>query len=387
MAAERPAASRALALATLAFALCFAVWGLMAPLAPGFATALSLSATETGLLIAVPVLLGSLARIPAGLLADRYGGRRVFTGLLAFLLLPVALIGTATSYTMLLLWGFWLGLAGASFAIGIPFVARWFPPASQGLALGIYGMGNIGTAVAVFVAPRLAGSYGWPAAFWAFLPALALMAALFWTLGRDAPAPAAPPTSLASRVALFRTEPLTWMLSLFYFLTFGGFVALSIYLPTFLVQAYGLDLPDAAARAAGFVVIATLARPVGGFLADRIGGAGTLNGVFPVVALLAAVLAFLPGMVLLTVAFLGIAAALGVGNGAVFKLVAERFPQTAGAVSGLVGAAGGLGGFFPPIVMGLVRDLTGGYGLGFALLSAFALVNAAANLKVVQRGR
>lgn len=381
-----PYSRRALALATLAFALCFAVWGLIAPLAPQFALALSLSATETGLLIAVPVLLGSLARIPAGLLADRYGGSRVFTGLLLFLILPVALIGTATSYGQLLFWGFWLGMAGASFAVGIPYVARWFPPERQGLALGIYGMGNIGTAVAAFTAPWIATRFGWPAAFQAFLPLLALMAALFWVLGREAPRPAGPPASLSSQLGLLRTQPLTWALSLFYFGTFGGFVALSIYLPTFLVQAYGLALPDAAARAAGFVVLATLARPVGGLLSDRVGGARVLDAVFPTVALLGVLLATQPGMLPLTVAFLGIAAALGLGNGAVFKLVAERFPQNTGAVSGLVGAAGGLGGFFPPILMGLIRDLTGGYALGFLLLAAFALVNLAVNLLVLQRG-
>lgn len=381
-----PGGVRALALAFLAFAFCFAVWGSIAPLAPLFARTFSLSATETGLLIAVPVLLGAVARIPAGLLADRYGGRRVFTGLLLFLLLPVALIGTAGSYLELLFWGFWLGLAGSSFAIGFPFVARWFPPASQGLALGLYGMGNIGSALSAFVAPRIAASYGWPVAFWVFLPLLVLMAALFWTLSREAPGPPGPPASLAERLTLFRTEPRVWWLGLFYFITFGGFVALSIYLPTFLVQAYGLDPADAATRAGGFVVLAILARPVGGLLSDRIGGAHVLDVVFPTVALLAIVLAFLPGMILLTIAFLGIAAALGLGNGAVLKLIAERFPETAGAVSGLVGAAGGIGGFFPPIVMGLVLDLTGGYALGFLLLSAVALLCLIVNVRVFQRG-
>lgn len=376
----------ALALATAAFALCFAVWGSIAPLAPKFAHALSLSATETGVLIAVPVLLGSVARIPTGLLADRYGGRRVFTGLLLFLLLPVALIGTATSYVALLFWGFWLGVAGASFSVGIPYVARWFPPERQGTALGIYGMGNIGTALAAFLFPWIAARFGWPAAFWVFLPPLALMAALFWFLGREAPWPAGPPASFSAQFDLMRTQPLTWALSLFYFGTFGGFVALSIYLPTFLVQAYGLDLPDAAARAAGFVVLATLARPLGGLLSDRIGGARVLDVVFPVVALLGALLATLPDMPLLTVAFLGIAMALGVGNGAVFKVVAERFPRNAGVVSGLVGAAGGLGGFFPPIMMGLFRDLTGSYALGFLLLAAFALLNLTINLLALQPG-
>lgn len=383
--ADKPGAAKALVLATVAFTLCFSVWGSISPLAPLFAQMLSLSATETGLLVAVPVLLGSLARIPVGLLTDRYGGRRVFTGLLALLLLPAALIGTASSYPLLLFWGLWLGLAGASFAVGIPFVVRWFPPDNQGLALGIYGVGNIGTALTGFVVPWTAARYGWESAFWLFLPLLALMAALFWTIGRDAPGPAAFPLSIASRLALFRTEPLTWILSIFYFVTAGGFVAFSIYIPTFLVEAYGLELADAAARSAGFVVLATLARPVGGFIADRIGGERTLSGIFFSVALLAIVLAFLPGMVLLTASFLALAAALGIGNGAVFKLVADRFPEAAGTVGGLVGAVGTLGAFFPPILMGVVRDLAGGYALGFLLLSAFALFNLALDLLLLRR--
>jgi NNP family nitrate/nitrite transporter-like MFS transporter len=178
---------------------------------------------------------------------------------------------------------------------------------------------------------------------------------------------------------------MAWVLSLFYFLTFGGFVAISVYLPTFLVDAYGLPRADAAARAAGFTVVATLARPIGGLLSDRWGGAPVLNGGFLAVALLPILLAFQPSMLLITVAFLAIAAAFGLGNGAVFKLVAQTFPKETGAVTGLVGAAGGLGGFFPPILMGLVRDLTGGYAIGFMLLSEIALGCLIVNLLVLQR--
>lgn len=373
----------ALILATAAFALCFALWGLIAPLAPLFRGIHSLSATETGILIAVPVILGSLARIPVGLLTDRYGGRVVFTTLCLFLLIPAVALGFANSYAMLLFLGFWLGMAGSSFAIGIPYVARWFPSAGQGLALGIYGMGNIGTALSNFLAPLVAAAYGWPLAFWLFLPALLLMAALFWLFGREAGV-LGQTRPLGERLRILG-HPLVWILTLFYFITFGGFVALSIYLPTFLVDVYGLINTDAGARAAGFVVVATLARPLGGLLADRWGGTGVLTWVFVAIAILAIVLAFGPGLWLTSVAFLGIAAALGIGNGAVFKLVAQYYAAEAGTVAGMVGAGGGLGGFFPPILMGLVKDMTGSFAIGFMLLSEFALAALILNLLILER--
>ena len=375
----------ALILATLAFTLCFAVWGLISPLAPLFRDLYRLSATQVGLLVAVPVLLGSLARIPLGMATDRYGGRLVFTALLLAVVAPVAVVGFTRSYAAILAASLFLGLAGASFAVGVPFTARWFPPARQGFALGIYGVGNVGTAIAGFVAPRVAAGVGWPFAFWIFLPALLAMALLFWLVGRDAPGFVPRTEGLAARFAVFRREPVSWVLALFYFVTFGGFVAISIYLPTLLVGEYGLDPVDAGTRAAGFVILATATRPLGGALADRWGGTAILDGVFLTVAALAIVLAFRPGILAITVAFLGIACALGLGNGAVFKLVAEYFPRETGAVTGLVGAAGGLGGFFPPLLMGAVRDLTGSYAIGFMLLSEFALGALIVNLLALQR--
>jgi MFS transporter, NNP family, nitrate/nitrite transporter len=380
---DRQGAWLAVLLATLGMAICFAVWALLAPLAPQFRELYDLSATEVGFLVAVPVLLGSLARIPLGLLTDRFGGRSMFSLLLLFLAVPLALAGLTRSFPQLLLVAFFLGLAGASFAIGVPFVVRWFPPERQGMALGIYGMGNVGTAIAALVAPALAATGGWPLAFWALVPVVLGMGAIFWLFGRDAPGPR-PSGTLAQRLAPLG-RPMAWVLSLFYFLTFGGFVAMSVYLPTFLIDAYGLARADAAMRAAGFTVVATLARPAGGVFADRWGGAFVLNGAFLLVALLAILLAFQPGMLWITVAFLTIAMAFGLGNGAVFKMVAQTFPKETGAVTGLVGAAGGLGGFFPPILMGIVRDLTGGYAIGFMLLSEIALGCLIVNLLVLQQ--
>ncbi|ACZ43424.1 major facilitator superfamily MFS_1 [Thermobaculum terrenum ATCC BAA-798] len=375
---------RALVLSTLAFTTCFAVWGLISPLAPTFRELYGLSGAQAGLLVALPVLLGSLLRLPLGILADRYGGRLVFTLLLLGLLLPVGLAGMTSSYATLLAVSLMLGVAGASFAVGAPFVAAWWPPDRQGLALGVYGMGNFGTAISSFLAPKLADSLGWRTTFWVHLPVLVVMAALFWLLGRDAPGRVVRVPSLRERLSVFRRRPISWVLALFYFVTFGGFVAISVYLPILLVSEYGLSRPDAGTRTAGFVAVATLARPIGGYLADRVGGAPILNATFLVVAAFAVVLAFLPGMPILTVAFLGIAGMLGLGNGAVFKLVSSYFPAETGTVTGLVGAAGGLGGFFPPLVMGVVHDVAGSYAIAFMLLSEFALLCLVVNILVIQ---
>lgn len=374
----------ALILATVAFLLCFTVWGLLAPLAPEFKDLYELSATQTGILVAVPVLLGAVARIPLGILADKYGGRIVFTILMLSLVAPLAAVGFTNSYGMLLIVAFFLGVAGASFAVGVPLVSRWFPPEKQGMALGIYGLGTGGTAIAAQIAPRISDEFDWSTAFWIFIPAVAIASVVFWIFARDAPGPR-PAGTLGTRMRPFR-RPMAWVLGLFYFVTFGGFVAISVYLPTYLDDVYDLSRGDAAARASGFVALSVLARPLGGLLADRWGALPLLNGVFIAVAALAIVLAFEPNMLVLTVAFLTIAGALGIGSGAVFKLVPTYFPAETGVVTGLVGAIGGLGGFFPPIVMGLVRDATGDYAIAFMLLSEFALACLVINILVLQGG-
>ena len=187
-AGPRPGAYRALVLATLAFALCFAVWGLVSPLATRFQELYELSSTQISVVIATPVILGSLFRIPIGLLTDRFGGRAVFSALMLVLIVPVLFIGLlGGSFGGLLFWGFFLGLAASSFAAGVPFVNKWFPPHMQGLVLGIYGLGNIVSAIAAYAAPAIAAFYGWQWAFWVFILPLAAMAIAFWILGRDAP--------------------------------------------------------------------------------------------------------------------------------------------------------------------------------------------------------
>ena len=365
--AGAPGAGRQLALATLSFAVCFAAWGLIGALAPRFREALGLSDTATGLLIATPVLLGSLARLPMGALGDRFGGRAVLTVLMLVVAGACLLVPLASTYRQLLWAGFALGLAGASFSVGVGFVSRWTPRERQGVALGIYGAGNAGQSIAVFLAPLLAASVGVPGVFHIAATVVALYAIVWLALSRN-PAGPRPSSGLAALGGVLR-EPLAWVLALFYFLTFGGFVAFGIYLPTLLRDEFALTPADAGLRAAGFVALATAARPAGGWLSDRLGGARVLAGVFLGVVPFALLLAW-TAMVPFTVGALGCAALLGLGNGAVFKLVGERFPERAGTVAGLVGAMGGLGGFFPPLLLGIFRDRLGAVWPGFVLLAA-----------------
>jgi len=358
-----------LMLATGAFALCFAVFGTVSAMMPAFKKQFHLSPVQVSIAIAVPVLLGSLGRIPLGLLTDRFGGRRVFTATMVLSVAAAFLMGAVTNYNQLLIFGFLTGIALASFAVGVGFVSGWYTAERQGFALGIYGAGNIGQSLAAFGAPFLSSQVGLRNTFWIFGSLLAAWMLAFLTLAEDAPRSGPPKTLSAMLQPLSRR--MSWVLSFFYFLTFGGFVAMSIYLPLFLTEIFHLTPQDAGMRTAGFVLLATAMRPIGGWLGDKIGGLSILFWVFLAVAILSFFLTS-QQMVLFTIGALGMAAAIGLGNGAVFKLVPEYFPQSVGAVTGLVGAAGGLGGFFPPLVLGVVKQQTGSFTWGFILLGAFA---------------
>src|SRR5436190_18105339 len=275
---------RHLLLSTISFALCFAIWGLVGALGPMFRELFHLSGSEAALLVAVPVLLGSLARLPMGILTDRFGGRLVFTALLAFSSLAAFVVPLTGSYGMLLVAAFLIGMAGSSFAVGAAFVSRWTPAARQGTALGVYGLGTMGQSLSVFVGPVVAARFGWQAVFRGTSVVLLAWAVAYFVFARNPPQPGRPAT-VAAMTAVLRRAPTAWLLGGFYFLTFGGFVAFSIYLPTLLRAQFGLAPADAGLRAAGFVVLATLVRPLGGWLADRIGGAQVLSWVFGGVAL------------------------------------------------------------------------------------------------------
>jgi NNP family nitrate/nitrite transporter-like MFS transporter len=371
---------RALILSTLAFAVAFAVWGMIAPMAKTFQTQFHLSESQAWALIAVPVLLGSVGRLPAGMLTDRFGGRVVFTVLLLGSALAALLLSFATSYTALLVGGFCVGLAGTSFSVGVGLVSRWFPPARQGFALGVYGAGTGGQTLALMGVPFLAKSMGWPGTYRVFAAVAAVAAVVFYLLARDAPVERQA-KGVGEMLRVFREQPLSWLLGLFYFVTFGGFVALSIGLPKLLQELFHLTREDAGLRVAGFVLVAIIMRPIGGVLSDRIGGAKVLTWVFAGAAVLAWGMTF-SDIVPFTIGALGVAFCIGLGNGAVFKLVPQYFPKETGTVTGLVGALGGLGGFFPPLLLGAIKTATGSYGLGFILLSLFCVGCFALNQKV-----
>lgn len=379
--------ARNLALGTAAFALCFAAWGMLAPLAPKVQESLDLSDTQTSVMIAIPVVLGSLLRIPLGWLTDKVGGRVVFTFMLAYSAGAAVLIGLATSYVALLGAGFLLGVAGASFAVGVPFVAQWFPSERQGFALGVYGVGNVGTAIAAFSVPFLYTEFGQLAAGIVFGVAIGAFTLLWMSAARNAPVvEAGPPPDY--RKVLRSGWPL-WQLALFYFVTFGGFVAMAIFLPKLLVDWFDLSLTDAGLRAAGFTLLATAARPLGGWLSDRLRPSTVLAIAFFGVGIDAVGLSWQathPHIVPTTLFCLTMAAFLGLGNGAVFKLVPQQFPDSTGSVTGLVGAAGGLGGFFPPLVLGFVNDLTGTFTMAFVFLVAFAWMCAGLALAMNLQG-
>lgn len=360
-----------LLLGTGAFALCFAVFGSVSAMMPVLKKQFQLAPVQVSIAVAIPVLLGSLGRIPLGLLTDRFGGRKVFTATMVCSVIAAFLMGRVSNYDQLLFFGLLTGIALASFSVGVGFVSGWYSAERQGFALGVYGAGNVGQSLAAFGAPVLFTHVGFRYTFWTFSGLLAIWAIIFVALAKDAPR-LGPPKSFTQMLRPL-AQPMSWVLSFFYFLTFGGFVAMSIYLPTFLTEMFRLTPQDAGMRTAGFVLLATAMRPLGGWLSDKVGGLTILLWIFPFVTALAMLLT-LPGMVPFTTGALGMAAAIGLGNGAVFKLVPQYFPQSVGAVTGLVGAMGGLGGFFPPLALGLIRQQTGSFLWGFALLSLFALL-------------
>jgi NNP family nitrate/nitrite transporter-like MFS transporter len=277
-----------LILGTGAFALCFAVFGSVSAMMPVLKKQFQLAPVQVSIAMAIPVLLGSLGRIPLGLLADRLGGRKVFTWTMIFSVGAALLMGKVESYSQLLIFGFFTGVALASFSVGVAFVSGWYPPEKQGFALGVYGAGNVGQSLAAFGAPLLFGLVGFRNTFWSFAGLLAVWAVIFFLFAKDAPRNA-PPKSFGQMVRPL-SEKMSWVLSFFYFLTFGGFVAMSIYLPMFLTDLFKLTPQDAGFRTAGFVLLATAMRPMGGWLADKIGGLTILLWIFPFVSAMALLL-------------------------------------------------------------------------------------------------
>ena len=381
-----------LAVATVGFAVNFWAWALLSPLGPLFRTQGTLgrlSESDVALLVAVPVLVGSLGRIPVGALTDRFGGRVMFPLVTAATIVPILFIGFfgLDSYGALLIGGFFLGIGGTTFAVGVPFVSAWFPPERKGLAVGIFGAGMGGTAISALTTVKLYSNAGHRVPFVITACVLAGYAVLAWLVLRDAPNRRPAQGSFVTRLVANAKLPISWQACILYAVAFGGYVAFSVYLPSYLKTAYDLSAADAANRMAGFVVVAVLMRPIGGWLSDRFGPVPVLAGCYAIVAGGAAVAATTPLLEHVgTAAFLSMAAALGGGSGATFALVAKvTDPARVGGVTGLVGAAGGLGGFVPPLIMGYVYGRTQSYGIGLTLLSVTAALTLLLTLTIVRR--
>ncbi len=368
-------------LATVASATGFWAWMSIAPLQKTYAVSMGLDEGQTSLMLATPVLVGALGRVLVGALTDRLGGRRMFAlvllGAMPAVLL-VALAGTLQLFWLLIVAGFYLGVAGTIFAVGIPFSSAWYRPEQRGFANGVFGMGMIGTAVSAFLTPRLAESIGYLNTHFLIAGVMVVMAAVVWFFLKESPAWQPNPHPVMPRVMDALRLPITWQMSFLYAIVFGGFVAFSTFLPKYLTTIYPtqVDQVGAGARMGSFVIAAVIARPIGGVLADRLGAKLITVISLAGVAALAWVVSLEPPEGIVTgLAFLGMAAALGIGMGAVFGWVPRLAPpDKVGSVSGVVAAAGGLGGYFPPLVMGATYNpVTNSYSLGLWLLVITAL--------------
>jgi NNP family nitrate/nitrite transporter-like MFS transporter len=377
-----------LALATIGFTINFWAWALISPLAAAYRDDLDLTAFQQSLIVAVPVIVGSLGRIPVGALTDRLGARVMFPAVSFLTIVPVLFVGLAgDTLARLLIGGFFLGLGGTTFAIGIPFVNAWYPPERRGFALGLFGVGMGGTAISAFTTVRLADNFSRSTPFVIVAIVLALYGFVALLMLREAPNRPAAAGGFWARLLGTLKLPATTQLSLLYAVGFGGFVAFSVYLPTYLKNAYDLTPADAANRTAGFVILAVAMRPVGGWLSDRLHPVPVLTACFGAAAALAALAALeLDLMPWGTFAFLGLAAVLGASAGGVFALVARLAPaERVGSVTGVVGAAGGLGGFVPPLLMGYIYGRSNDYSLGYVLLAVVAAAAALFTTTVVRR--
>ncbi|OBK11999.1 NarK/NasA family nitrate transporter [Mycolicibacterium fortuitum] len=369
-----------LVLATWVSAINFWAWNMIGPLSTTYAGDMNLSATQASMLVATPILVGSLGRIPIGALTDRYGGRTMFLAVTLASIVPVLAVGAAgeaRSYPMLLVCGFFLGIAGTIFAVGIPFANNWYAPSRRGYATGVFGMGMVGTALSAFFTPRFVRWFGLFQTHLIIAAALAVTAVLCLVVMRNSPAfqPNTDPVLPKLKSAL--KLPVTWEMSFLYAVVFGGFVAFSNYLPTYIKNVYEFSAVQAGSRTAGFALAAVLARPIGGALSDRIPPKYVVLTSFAGTAVLAFIAMFQPPPDVWSAAtFIGLAIFLGIGTGGVFAWVARRSPaKEVGSVTGIVAAAGGLGGYFPPLVMGATYDpVDHNYTIGLLLLVATALV-------------
>lgn len=391
------APTRALLMSTIAFTVCFAVWTIFSIIGVRIKQELGLSETEFGLLVGTPILTGSLVRILLGVWTDRYGGRLVYTATMLAAAIATFLLAFAQTYTQMLVAALGVGLAGGSFAVGIAYVSRFYPAGKQGTALGIFGVGNVGAAVTKFVAPFVLLAGGWQdvALIWAAV--LGFMAFIFWFGTEDDPVicerriSGAKPRNFWAEFAPLK-DVRVWRFGLYYFFSFGAFVALALWLPRYLIGVYGFDIAMAGMIGAAYSIPASIFRAYGGVLSDRVGARTVMYWTFAVSAVATLILSLPPADYVLRgingpiafhfevgpAAFIVVAFVLGffmsLGKAAVYKHIPAYYPDNVGAVGGLVGMIGGLGGFLLPIAFGALNDLTGLWTSCFMLL--FAIVVA-----------
>ncbi len=392
-------ATRALAMSTIAFTICFAVWTIFSIIAVRIKDELGLTETEFGLLVGTPILTGSLVRVALGVWTDRYGGRLVYTATMLAAAIATFLLAFAQTYQQMLAAALGVGLAGGAFAVGVAYVARFYPAERQGTALGIFGVGNVGAAVTKFVAPFILIAWGWQAVALIWAAVLVVMALVFWFTTEDDPVIKARRAGLAPAPKGFWSEfaPLknvqVWRFALYYFFVFGAFVALALWLPRYLIGVYGFDIKTAGIVGAAYSIPASIFRAYGGALSDRIGARAVMYRTFAVSAFATLVLSLPTGDYVLRgingpvalhvevgpVLFIAVAFVLGfvmsLGKAAVYKHIPVYYPQNVGAVGGLVGMIGGLGGFVLPIAFGALNDLTGLWSSCFMLLFAIVAVS------------
>ncbi|MGO4952278.1 NarK/NasA family nitrate transporter [Paenibacillus peoriae] len=362
-----------LPLQTLNLILGFMVWVIISSLMPFITEDIAIPPGKLAMVTAIPVVLGSILRIPLGYYANIFGARIVFLVSFILLLFPVYYISEASTMMDLIIGGLFLGIGGAVFSVGVTSLPKYYPKEKHGFVNGMYGIGNLGTAVTTFSAPIVATQIGWAPTVKLYLILLLVFIVLNFFLGDRHEAKVKTPI-MEQIKGVYKNEKL-WFFSLFYFITFGSFVAFTVYLPNFLVSNFELSKVDAGMRTAGFIAIATFFRPIGGWLADRFQPLFLLVGTFSVYTVAAILLAFSPGITLYTVGCLAIAVCAGMGNGVIFKLVPFYFNKQAGIVNGIVSMMGGLGGFFPPILLSTIHAATGQYSIGFMLLSQVALAS------------
>ena len=362
-----------LPLQTISLVLGFMVWVVLSSLMPFIKETIKLTPSELTWATATPVLFGSVMRVPVGYWTNRYGARKLFAISFILLLAPVYWVSQADSFGDLIIGGFFLGIGGAVFSVGVTSLPKYYPKERHGFVNGIYGIGNLGTALSTFGAPVIANQIGWSKTVMLYSILLIIMAALNFIAGDRNEPPVQ--TSLVEQIKGVSNNSKLWLLCLFYFITFGSFVAFTVYLPNFLVSSFHLSKVDAGMRTAGFIVLATAMRPIGGYLGDKFNPFKILMFVFAGLTASGILLSFAPSMTWYTVGCLTIALCAGTGNGTIFKLVPMYFTKQAGIANGIISAMGGLGGFFPPLLLTILFKLTGHYAIGFMALSEVALAS------------